>query len=300
MSGLLTFQELMHKARSVSICVSDFRYGPTFELKQQNVWAIPARGLVVVCQEGWRPIDADAVRLGDVAYDRTALSNVLTAAARCVGHDELPRGVALVDCVNGEYAVSLAPANLGHVVPLGDGYAKLAVVLREDVAEDGDENEREERNEPAPLDSCAVYVPDGPITTAVPMADVELQDIFDDPARAVILTGCAALAVLTVPHDQSDRLTLPLDDSCLTYPVLEHAMWHLANNIQRGKAGQWLVGLRGEGLEPLVAELWHLGESFSVYVATIASDGLHVRRLLIEKKVARAWLDATHYNDEGK
>ena len=313
---MLSFQSLMdenseHPAargyfvRSVAVNANDFRYGDCRELELANVWSIPSRGIIAVCCEGCRPVDEDAVSLSAIAYNATQLGKAIGDVAFAVGGRELSSGVAVVTRspqkemsqrqIIGSVGVDLAPGKRESSLPFQEEFAPLVVHVKliEDAKPNEDENEPEKK--PEPYDPSALYEPYGPVANAVPMAAAELWDIFDDTASVVIVTGCAASAVLSLPHRQSDRLTLPLDDSCLTDETLEHAMWHLANTIQRGKVGQWLIGLSavGQGLQPLVAELWNCNVPFSVYVATLAHDGLHVRRLLIEEKLARAWLTAT-------
>jgi hypothetical protein len=324
---MLSFQSLMaedsdHPAargyfvRSVAVNANDFRYGDCRELELANVWSIPSRGIIAVCCEGHRPVDEDAVSLSAIAYNAAQLGKAIGDVVFAPRRVAIPFGVAVVTRSvrremypldnSGSVVVDLEPESRGEVLgsiaahlEMGDvkSLPFLSLVVRvkpiEDAQPDEDESEAEEKPEPADY-GIVMYEPFGPVKTPVPTVDVELQDIFVDSARAVIVTGRAAHVVLAVHHDQSDRLTLPLDDSCLPDEMLEHAMWHLANTIQRGKVGQWLVGLHGHGLEPLVAELWNCNESFSVYVTTVDRDGLCVRRLLIEERLVRVWLAASH------
>lgn len=329
---MLSFQSLMaensdHPAaksyfvRSVAVNANDFRYGDRRELELANVWSIPSRGIIAVCCEGHRPVDEDAVSLSAIAHNATRLGKTIGDVAFAVGGQGLPRRVAVVTRSvrrelplldnSGSVVVDLKTETGGEVfgsiavhLEMGDAESLpfLPLVVRvkpiEDAKPDEDESEAEEKLEPADY-GIAMYEPFGPVKTLVPTVDVKLQDIFVDSARAVIVTGCAAHAVFSMYCGQADCLTLPLDDSCLTAETLGHAMWHLANTIQRGKVGQWRVGLHGHGLEPLVAELWNCNESFSVYVTTIGHDGLCVRRLLIEEKLVRDWR-AAQSDDVGR
>lgn len=86
--------------RAVVLRIRDFRYGPWTDLVRENVWLVPSRGLVVVCQKGLRPEPIDAVQLAQLA-DTSKLGTALNAAH--VEHDDrarrarlLPEGSVLV------------------------------------------------------------------------------------------------------------------------------------------------------------------------------------------------------------
>jgi hypothetical protein len=291
------------RVRSITLRVDGFTYGGVHELEQRNVWTVRARGLVIVCAVGLRPADEGAVCLG-VDMSRSDLRDELLCTAWAAQQLDLPKGIALLlvamqpEWSDNELVVHrMLSFATPDAVPMSGSDDKLFVPVVSIAHWEA------QRAAQAVVDKAAVegapddvYVPmdlTGHGISGVDMKKSALAAVFADTVRAVIVTGPAAGAVLNVAHDEVDTLTIMIDDGALFYPALKSMMYHLAVAIQRSKVSQWIIGLRREGLVPLVSELWNNKVHFSVYVADCAVEtGLRVCKLAFDGATAAAWLDA--------